>query len=431
MKHTQANESNNDNRDESSYSRREVLKMAALAGTGIVVGMSGMASIFAINNGLKANRLVNPVLEDTQPETVNKDAIPFYGARQAGIGTPQQMYMCFAAFDIISDNVETLKQLLKLWTDYSADMTAGRALRETNGQQQVNSTEENSISSSAKLTITLGFGSTLFTRNGVDRFGLGSHRPDELKDIPSMPGETINAQISGGDICIQVCSNDPTIAFYVIRNLAAVSIEMAVIRWIQTGFIDASDGQTPRNLFGFKDGTANIELANEQGKEDHVWVDSSKGPAWMTNGTYLVARKIRMDLEKWEQTLVRKQEAIFGRWKNSGAPFGKQDEFDAVSMREIPSDSHVWLARSVGTKILRRSYSYFEGIDPMTHNLNAGLFFISFQQSVRKQLVPMLSLLATHDALNPFISTVSSSVFACPPGAGEGGFIGEQLFKVK
>ncbi|GKS13169.1 putative deferrochelatase/peroxidase EfeN [Paenibacillus chitinolyticus] len=425
MKHTQANELNNDNRDESSYSRRDVLKMVTLAGTGIVVGSSGMASFFAINNRLKA--ISGP--EDSQSEKVNNDVIPFYGERQAGIGTAQQMYMCFAAFDIISDNVDKLKQLLKIWTDKSAEMTAGRALRETNGQQQVNSSEESTTDSSAKLTITFGFGSTLFTRNGIDRFGLGSQCPDELRDIPSMPGETINSQISGGDICIQVCASDPTVAFHVIRNLAAASIEMAVIRWIQTGFIDESDGHTPRNLFGFKDGTANIELESEQGKENYVWVDSSKGPAWMTNGTYLVARKIRMDMEKWEQTFDKKQEAIFGRSKNSGAPFGMRDEFDPVSMREIPSNSHVWLARSAGTKILRRSYSYFEGIDPVTGNLNAGLFFISFQKSVRKQLVPMLSLLAKSDALNPFISTLSSSVFACPPGSSKGGFIGEQLFK--
>ncbi|WP_312117207.1 Dyp-type peroxidase [Brevibacillus reuszeri] len=427
MKHIEANESNNDIRDESSYSRREILKMAALAGTGIVVGMSGMASLLAINNGQK----VNPDPKESQSEIGNKDVIPFYGVRQAGIGTPQQMYMCFAAFDIISDNVEELKQLLKIWTYISADMTAGRALRETNGQQQVNSTPEKSTDSPAKLTITFGFGSTLFTKNGIDRFGLGTQCPDELRNIPSIPGETINSQISGGDVCIQACSSDPTVAFHVIRNLAAASIEMAVIRWIQTGFIDASDGQTPRNLFGFKDGTANIELTSEQAKENHVWVDSSNGPAWMINGTYLVARKIRMDIEKWEQTFFRKQETIFGRSKSSGASLGKNDEFDAVSMREIPSDSHVWLARSTGTKILRRSYSYFEGIDPVTGNLNAGLFFISFQQSVRKQLVPMLSLLAKHDALNPFISTISSSVFACPPGSSEGGFIGEQLFEVK
>ncbi|MCC8438556.1 Dyp-type peroxidase [Brevibacillus sp. M2.1A] len=429
MKHTHENERTNENRDESSYSRREVLKMAALAGSGIVVGMSGMASLFAINSSFKANGLVHPESEDTQPEEVNKDAIPFYGARQAGIGTPQQMYMYFAAFDMISEEVEKLKQILKIWTAYSADMTAGRGLRETNGQQQMNSVRESSISSSAKLTVTFGFGSTLFIRNGIDRFGLASQRPDELNDIPSMPGDSLNPQNSGGDICIQVCSNDPTVAFHVIRKLAAVSSGIAVLRWIQIGFIDGSDGQTPRNLFGFRDGTANIELASEKSKKNHVWVDSSKGPAWMANGTYLVARKVRMDMEKWEQTSLIKQEAIFGRLKNSGAPLGKQDEFDVVTMREIPRNSHVWLARSVGTKILRRSYSYFEGIAPMTGHLNAGLFFISFQQSVHTQFVPMLSLLAKFDALSPFLSTVSSSVFACPPGASEGGFIGEELFK--
>lgn len=195
MEHTQAKESNNDNRDETSYSRREVLKMAALAGTGIVVGMSGMASLFAINNGLRANGHDTPDSEDSHSEIVNEDEIPFYGVRQAGIVTPRQMYMCFASFDIISDNVEELKQLLKIWTDSSADMSTGKALRETNCQHQLNSMDEKSTDSSAKLTITFGFASTLFTKNGNDRFGLASQCPEELKDIPFLPGETINLKI--------------------------------------------------------------------------------------------------------------------------------------------------------------------------------------------------------------------------------------------
>ncbi|MDQ3726465.1 MAG: Dyp-type peroxidase, partial [Actinomycetota bacterium] len=91
----------------------------------------------------------------------------------------------------------------------------------------------------------------------------------------------------------------------------------------------------------------------------------------------------------------------------------------------------VELARSKsnnGARILRRGYSYNDGIDPDTSQIDAGLFFICFQRDPRRQFVPMQHRLADHDALSRHLLHTGSGVFACPPGVKPGGFIGEGLF---
>lgn len=60
--------------------------------------------------------------------------------------------------------------------------------------------------------------------------------------------------------------------------------------------------------------------------------------------------------------------------------------------------------------------------------LDAGLFFVCFQRDPQKQFVPLQRRLAQNDALNEYILNTGSAVFACPPGAREGGYVGETLF---
>ena len=410
-----------------SISRREMLKLTAIAGTGVVLGMSGMATLMSLK---RADPGPGSGAQAAKPQAGAGGAVPFYGLQQAGIITPQQPYVCFAAFDILHQDAGQLLKLLQEWSAASAVMTAGKPRREGGDvtSPPVDTGETKGLSPS-NLTLTFGFGPTLFQSNGKDRFGLASEQPAELSDIPPMPGDRLDPQWCGGDIGVQACADDPGVAFHAIRNLARASKGTAAIRWVQNGYIGAPDGQTPRNLFGFKDGTANRELDSEAARSQHVWAASSDGPAWMANGTYLVARKIRMFLEPWDRSTLAEQEITFGRLKESGAPFGKKNEFDPAPLSQFPASSHVWLARSAGTKMLRRAYSYVDGIDAGTGDWDAGLFFISFQRSVKRQFIPMLSLLAKLDALNKFTSHVSSAVFACPPGAGEGGFVGETLFR--
>ena len=98
------------------------------------------------------------------------------------------------------------------------------------------------------------------------------------------------------------------------------------MKWSKSGFAAIGDRkETPRNLFGFKDGTANVTTEKEFDKV--VWTDSKD---WMKGGSYMALRLVQMHLETWDRTNLQEQENTFGRYKESGAPFGKKDEFDEV-----------------------------------------------------------------------------------------------------
>lgn len=79
---------------------------------------------------------------------------------------------------------------------------------------------------------------------------------------------------------------------------------------------------TPRNLFGFKDGTANLRSDENTKLNDFVWVADGDGPVWLTGGTYLVARRIRMRIEQWDRTTLLEQERVIGRQKAAARPWG-------------------------------------------------------------------------------------------------------------
>jgi deferrochelatase/peroxidase EfeB len=243
---------------------------------------------------------------------------------------------------------------------------------------------------------------------------------------------------------VQACADDPTVAFHVIRNFARLARGTAVMRWSQLGFgrtsSTSTSQETERNLMGFKDGTNNIKAESTADMDKHVWVGTKTDQSWMTGGTYLVARRIRMLIESWDTDFLADQEQVIGRFKTSGAPLTGKDEFDEVHLGAkrrdgspvIPLDAHIRLAAPAsnhGQKLLRRGYSYTDGIDADTGLLDAGLFFIAFQQDAHRQFVPIQRLLGQHDALNEYIRHTGSGLFAIPPGlSGPGDWWGKQLF---
>jgi deferrochelatase/peroxidase EfeB len=170
---------------------------------------------------------------------------------------------------------------------------------------------------------------------------------------------------------------------------------------------------------------------------EHVWVKGEDGPDWLVGGSYMVVRRIQMYIEVWDRTILKEQENTFGRHRDSGAPLGMKNEFDTVDLeakdpngnRIIPEDSHMSLSRGDGkAKILRRPYSYADGMDPKTGSFNAGLLFICFQRNPSKQFIPIQERLAKNDKLNEYIVHRGSAMFACLPGVKKGGYIGDSLF---
>jgi deferrochelatase/peroxidase EfeB len=373
------------------------------------------------------------------------EVVPFYNAdtHQAGIATPAQEHLHFASFDLTSESIDEVRALLRIWTSAAATMTTGKPIGEGKFPEHTPppDTGEALEHAASRLTITFGFGPTFFTRDGKDRYGLAARRPAVLTEIPPMPGDALQPERSGGDLCVQACSDNPLVAFHAVRNLARLARGLTVMRWSQLGFnrtaSTSSTQETPRNLMGFKDGTNNIKAEDHTQMDQNVWVGARDNPTWMRGGSYLVARRIRMHLESWDRDYLADQETVIGRYKVSGAPLHGTKEFDTVNLQTknasgepaIPIDSHIRLAIGDGSiKLLRRGYSYTDGMDYETGELDAGLFFIAFQRNPQTQFIPLQLSLARNDMLNEYITHVGSAVFACPPGTHEGGFIGEGLF---
>ncbi|MFC9466835.1 iron uptake transporter deferrochelatase/peroxidase subunit [Streptomyces coelicoflavus] len=347
-------------------------------------------------------------------------AVPFHGAHQAGIATPVQDRLHFAAFDVTTEDRAAFVALLKEWTAAARALTAGHAVGEGayGGLPEAppDDTGEALGLKPSRLTLTIGFGPSLFSK-----FGLAGRRPEALADLPKFPGDNLDRARSGGDLCVQACADDPQVAVHAIRNLARIGFGKVVVRWSQLGFGKTSsttpDEQTPRNLLGFKDGTRNIAGTERDRLEKFVWAAAQDGSDWMAGGSYLVARRIRMHIETWDRSSLQEQEDVFGRDKGEGAPVGRAKERDEPFLKAMKPDAHVRLAHpdsNGGATLLRRGYSFTDGTDGLGR-LDAGLFFLAYQRDVRTGFVPVQRNLAT-DALNEYIQHVGSAVFAVPPG---------------
>ncbi len=416
---------------EQPISRRELLKMAGAGGIGLLIG--GGAVSGALIGGGKGKPT-----GDAASAGSAEDRVPFYGEHQAGIATPAQDFCCFIAFDLETKRLAEVRELFRQWTEAASRLASGQMIGNDNDLLNAppSDTGEAIGLSPSRTTITFGVGPSFFDA----RFGLASRRPAPLADLPSFPGDDMKPQWCGGDIGVQVCANDPQVAFHAMRNLVRIAKGTAVIRWIQEGFqrtkSSAPGGGTPRNLMGFKDGTVNPDIRSAQEMNRVVWAQAADGTPWMANGSYMVVRRIRMRIEVWDRSTLDDQEKTFGRSKVSGAPLGQSNEFDQLDLDKkgedgkplIPIDSHVRQAHGDGSEsILRRAYSYSNGIAANSGHFDAGLLFICYQRDPRRQFTPIQRRLASNDALNEYIVHEGSALFACFPGVRKGEYIGNSL----
>ena len=394
---------------EKKMDRREFLKKAGIGGAGLALGLSGASAFFANKEQSSKN------IADGQEE------ISFYGKHQAGITTPMQKNIYFVVLDLRTTDKNELIQLFKEWTDYSQKLVNGELVKKdgSNALLPPSDTGETVGLNPYRLTLTFGVSASFLTKLGLEK-----KRPKLFRDLPAFPKEQLREQYTGGDIVIQACADDEQVAFHAVRNLIRKGRNKVTMKWSQSGFAAIGDRmETPRNLFGFKDGTANV--TTEKDFDKVVWADSND---WMKNGSYMAVRRIIMHLETWDRTNLQEQENTFGRYKESGAPFGKQNEFDEVDLSLLPVDSHVRLAKEVDLPILRRSYSYSDGIDPKTGQFDAGLLFIAFQKDPDR-FVKIQTNLGADDKMNEYVTHIGSGLFACFGGVKEGGYIGQDLFE--
>lgn len=423
----------------SRFSRRGLLGAglaAAGAGVGAVAGVAGATVATGVDPFAAAGNADESIDLSQQ--------VPFYATAarqpQGGIRTTPQRHCVFMVFDLTASTATELQVLLARWSAAIAQLQAGRTIgsvEPAHGEGVGADTGEALDLGPASLTVTVGLGPGVFD----ERFGLAAKRPAQLAAIPTLPSDALEDGLTGGDLSLQACADDPQVAYHAVRDLARMARGTATVRWTVIGFGRASAGpsqSTPRNLMGFKDGTRNVSTDEEYDR--FVWLDDDAG--WMAGGTYQVVRKIRMNLETWDADVVRDQQRVFGRTKVEGAPLSGGTEhttpdFHAAAhwagadgATAIDPRSHVALAaheNNGGVKILRRGYNYTDGLNQYGQ-LDAGLLFAAYTTDP-EHFTRLQRKLGASDRLNEYVSHIGSGVFAVPPAPRKGSYVGEQLFR--
>jgi deferrochelatase/peroxidase EfeB len=357
---------------------------------------------------------------------VGARTVPFRGQRQAGIATPArpQARVWLAGFDLGPEvDSAALRNLLRRWTEAGAKLSAGQPLGE----------RDDAVIAGlgpAALTITVGFGPSLFGKAGIPL----SARPAALTPLPTFAGETLDPSRGDGDLGVVVAGDDAVVVTHAARVLRRFAAGVAGLRWQMSGFNAArgagSDTATPRNLMGQLDGTNNPK-PEDPDFATRVFVGPQSDP--LHGGSYLVVRRIRMLLDEWDALPVADQERVIGRRKDTGAPLSGGGEHTAANFGAratngepaIPNSAHMRLAAPAfnqGAAMLRRTFSYVDGDE-------AGLLFLAWQADPAKGFIPVQQRLVGADAFGRFIRHESSALFAMPGGADLDGYIGQRLLE--
>lgn len=372
-----------------------------------------------------------------------QQAQPFYGAHQAGIVTPQQASMMLVAFDVLASDKAELERLFRLLTDRFAFLTqGGPAPAVTNPQlPPMDSGILGADIAPDNLTMTLSVGTSLFD----ERFGLSKHKPAQLKTMTRFPNDSLDAEQCHGDLLLQICANTQDTVIHALRDIIKRTPDLLAVRWRRDGFIAdhaaRSNGkETPINLLGFKDGTANPDTHNPALMDQLLWVThEQQEPAWTHGGSYQAVRIIRFHVEMWDRTPLGEQQTIFGREKLSGAPLGMKNEHDVPDYSKDPDgdlialDAHIRLANprtpeTDSSLMLRRGYSYSSGITG-SGQLDMGLLFVCYQHDLTKGFITVQQRL-NGEALEEYIRPIGGGYFFALPGvADKNHYLGQSLLQ--
>ena len=404
-------------------SRRAVLAGGVVAATGgAVAGIAGCGA----TGGAASGTPDRAAFADSG--VVGRATEPFHGERQSGITTPPQAHAAFVAFDVARGATPAeIEGVLRAWSQDAARLTVGKG-----GLADL---EHELATDPARLTVTIGFGPGLF-----DALRMPHRRPDWLRQLPAFPQiDKLEDRWNGGDLLLQICADDALVVAHAVRVLASGVRGVAVQKWSQRGFRravgTAATGHTQRNLLGQLDGTVNP--SPEDDDYDRLLFSDGSDQRWMRGGSSLVLRRIRMDLDDWEQIDRNSRELTVGRTLDTGAPLtgtAEHDPADFTALDErglpvIPEESHMARARPRAREevILRRPYNYDDPAEAGQIS-NSGLLFTAYQADPVRQFLPIQKRLAEKDSLNVWTIPIGSAVFALPPGAPEGGYVGQSLF---
>lgn len=371
--------------------------------------------------------------QETSPGTLPPDARmekqPFYGVHQAGVLTPQQAAMMLVAFDVLASDKADLERLFKLLSARFDFLTTGGPAPDTPNPRMppMDSGILGAQIYPDNLTITLSTGTSLFD----ERFGLKGQMPKSLQKMERFANDSLDASLCHGDVLLQICANTADTVIHALRDIIKHTPDLLSVRWKREGFISnhaarSRGKETPINLLGFKDGTANPNSDDKPLMDDVVWVTpNQQEPAWAVGGSYQAVRIIQFHVESWDRTPLKEQQTIFGRDKHSGAPLGMKNEHDEPDYAADPDgnvialDAHIRLAnpRTKETQsnlMMRRGYSYSLGVSK-SGQLDMGLLFVCFQHDLAKGFLAVQQRL-NGEALEEYVKPIGGGYFFVMPG---------------
>lgn len=403
----------------SEPSRRRLLK-----------GMGALGGALALTGGCPVAHAAKPLsTPGTLSPSARMETQPFYGVHQAGVLTPQQASMMLVAFDVLASDKAGLERLFRLLTARIAFLTSGGPAPDTPNPRlpPMDSGILGDFIAPDNLTMTVSVGDALFD----DRFGLQAHKPKRLQKMVRFPNDSLDAALCHGDLLLQICANTQDTVIHALRDIIKHTPDLLSVRWKREGFISdhaarSRGKETPINLLGFKDGTANPDSHNNALMDTVVWVTADQDePAWTMGGSYQVARIIQFHVEFWDRTPLKEQQTIFGRDKQTGAPLGMRHEHDVPDYSQDPEgelialDSHIRLANprtkeTESSLMMRRGYSYSLGVT-LSGQLDMGLLFVCYQHDLEKGFLSVQERL-NGEALEEYIKPVGGGYFFVLPG---------------